>query len=492
MSQHDRAAHKLPWVRVHEQLGSPDYDALAMVERHSEREQSLKHNVAICLSGQVRTLVQPAVWGAVSAFLTDMGNRPLYMVLTTSSEVSDLHHADLGASEACGLEAALNGLRPRKLRFIFNRPSIPCGNSEAAQFSKWSDCVDLVSADEEASGGAARYDYIFRARPDLLWTTKVAFDELISRVDRLPGVPIVTSNDWAMLLPRQWWGAVASFREMECAERCGPKAPATLREPFGIRNNSYCLMISHLAAHNAPHIEASHPDGALTRHYRTTASWASALRTPSLQIHRAALQASGARAGLATLCRPNAINDTAMAWRCTYCRSTSTDGTLPDLTTGEAAAQKGLRACPTAPWDAEPSVARGGRAKHGSNSGRHEIPDDANCTAGDHGRAFWAELASNLKHAQAGHCGGTDGNTPCESASKRMARGSWDADKSGVGSIAECAELCRSCEACVFVSFSRANNDCSWYAHCAMRDLVQDPSYQSLRVRGHNMLPGPM
>ena len=46
MSQHDRAAHKLPWVRVHEQLGSPDYDALAMVERHSERERSLKHNVA--------------------------------------------------------------------------------------------------------------------------------------------------------------------------------------------------------------------------------------------------------------------------------------------------------------------------------------------------------------------------------------------------------------------------------------------------------------
>ena len=97
--------------------------------------------------------MQPAVWGAVSAFLTDMGNRRSYMVLTTSSEVSDLHHADLGASEACGLEAALNGLRPRKLRFIFNRPSIPCGNSEAAQFSKWSDCVDLVSADEEASGG---------------------------------------------------------------------------------------------------------------------------------------------------------------------------------------------------------------------------------------------------------------------------------------------------------------------------------------------------
>jgi len=465
--RHDDAPHRsLPWVRVRERLGWPDYDALAAADSPplppSARDPAASgaDSVAVCLSGQARTLVQPTVWRAVAATLLDDAatgrrRRPLYMVLTTRGEVSDLHHSDLGAAEACGLQDALDGLRPRRLRLVFHRPDIPCGNSEAAQFSKWSDCVDLVRADERASGGTLRYAHILRARPDLLWTTPAtAVDALIARVDRLPGTPIVTSNDWAMLAPRRWWNAVAAFRQMECAARCGPEGPAVLRDPFGTRNNSYCLMISHLAAHGAPHVEASHPDGALARHYRSTAPWSAALRAPALRIHRAALPASAARAGWATLCRPHAD-----AWHCTYCRAA-------------APARRAVTpsACPADTWDAVPSPT-----------------DDATAPPRDCATAPtplpWAENAT-----RAGHCGGTAGNTPCGAMSHRMPRGSWDADKSGIRSLAECVQVCRTCDACVFVSFHLGHNDCSWYTRCAMRRLIPADGYRSVRVRAD---PGP-
>ena len=45
---------------------------------------------------------------------------------------------------------------------------------------------------------------------------------------------------------------------------------------------------------------------------------------------------------------------------------------------------------------------------------------------------------------------------------------------------------CNSCDACAFVSFSKENNDCSWYKHCAMHTLVDGKSdtYATIRVRG--------
>lgn len=62
-----------------------------------------------------------------------------------------------------------------------------------------------------------------------------------------------------------------------------------------------------------------------------------------------------------------------------------------------------------------------------------------------------------------GYCATTDGEGDCANG----LIGSWSASQHGITNLAQCAAKCRTCSACNYVSFSRKNNDCSWFAACA-------------------------
>jgi hypothetical protein len=60
------------------------------------------------------------------------------------------------------------------------------------------------------------------------------------------------------------------------------------------------------------------------------------------------------------------------------------------------------------------------------------------------------------------------------------AKGYW----SGVADLAQCAERCRSCANCRYVSFSWAHDECAWFTHCRLplEQKFQGDTYQTLKV----------
>ena len=88
-----------------------------------------------------------------------------------------------------------------------------------------------------------------------------------------------------------------------------------------------------------------------------------------------------------------------------------------------------------------------------------------------------------------GVCGGTSWTTPdvcsgsasCESHQS----GAVHARENNITSLEQCIQQCERCERCNFVSFSLANDDCSWYVDCDMSRLIPTPqaNYTSVRVR---------
>jgi len=76
--------------------------------------------------------------------------------------------------------------------------------------------------------------------------------------------------------------------------------------------------------------------------------------------------------------------------------------------------------------------------------------------------------------AKAGLCAPTEHNSgDCELSSS----GSW----SGMDSLRACNEKCRYCDNCVYVSYSKRNDDCSWYASCNLNNLTTMPEIPSAR-----------
>ena len=59
-----------------------------------------------------------------------------------------------------------------------------------------------------------------------------------------------------------------------------------------------------LAAHGAPHVEASHPREAELMHATDLRPWSAALRSPSHRIARRPERTKTDNVGLSTLCRP--------------------------------------------------------------------------------------------------------------------------------------------------------------------------------------------
>ena len=90
-----------------------------------------------------------------------------------------------------------------------------------------------------------------------------------------------------------------------------------------------------------------------------------------------------------------------------------------------------------------------------------------------------------------GNCGGTDYGGDCT----YDASGAWVADQENITSLALCAARCRTCARCNYVSYSNAsaNNDCSWYSHCTLRDPpLPLPQYESEAVRPANDTAAPL
>ena len=109
-----------------------------------------------------------------------------------------------------------------------------------------------------------------------------------------------------------------------------------------------------LAAHGAPHVEASHPREAELMHATDLRPWSAALRSPSHRIARRPERSKTDNVGLSTLCRPLFTPPAAAAqpnasaphaphslgWRCIYCLPdpAAAAGPTTDATAAAAAA----------------------------------------------------------------------------------------------------------------------------------------------------------
>ena len=86
--------------------------------------------------------------------------------------------------------------------------------------------------------------------------------------------------------------------------------------------------------------------------------------------------------------------------------------------------------------------------------------------------------------AVAGMCAQTIHEGNCNQGTK----GYWPARRHNITSLRDCANRCRHCRRCRFVSFSRAkaHDDCSWYSECDVARLLPPPAtgidYMTLRV----------
>ena len=81
--------------------------------------------------------------------------------------------------------------------------------------------------------------------------------------------------------------------------------------------------------------------------------------------------------------------------------------------------------------------------------------------------------------ARRGYCEVTSRKGDC----RRDDKGYW----TGVADLAQCAERCRGCANCRYVSFSWAHDECAWFTHCRLplEQKYQGDTYQTLKVRGY-------
>ena len=116
-----------------------------------------------------------------------------------------------------------------------------------------------------------------------------------------------------------------------------------------------------------------------------------------------------------------------------------------------------------------------------SSEGAARAPNgtaDLVAAAGSSGeRRWWPESAS-----RAGFCAVTSEGDEGD-CSRHGSSGSWNTRLHRIQSLGECAARCMLCEQCRFVTYSSAENDCSWYSSCDLKRLGQMGGFRSLRVR---------
>ena len=89
-----------------------------------------------------------------------------------------------------------------------------------------------------------------------------------------------------------------------------------------------------------------------------------------------------------------------------------------------------------------------------------------------------------MAHASAGFCGLTSDADP-GNCSAPNSKGAYLAIHR-VGGLRDCLRVCEGCASCNFVSWSLADNDCSWYSHCTFDRLQRVPVTQHVSLRLHD------
>ena len=85
-----------------------------------------------------------------------------------------------------------------------------------------------------------------------------------------------------------------------------------------------------------------------------------------------------------------------------------------------------------------------------------------------------AKAAEAEAKAVAGTCAETEFGGDCASDSQ----GAWAMR----GALSDCVRRCRCCARCRYVSYSRHNSDCSWFASCDLAALKTDGQAASYRT----------
>ena len=133
------------------------------------------------------------------------------------------------------------------MRFVLREQPYSCGNPTTGQFAKWADCARLVQQDEAAGGGP--YAFLFKTRPDILWTTRPRVAHLAAALVQrnLAAAPVLSGNDWHLLLPRRRWHVLDALRPgaLPCDARCAGGSAALL--PYFRAHNEYCPLMMALA-----------------------------------------------------------------------------------------------------------------------------------------------------------------------------------------------------------------------------------------------------
>lgn len=73
----------------------------------------------------------------------------------------------------------------------------------------------------------------------------------------------------------------------------------------------------------------------------------------------------------------------------------------------------------------------------------------------------------------------------------KQPKGSWAASTANISTLAECAAKAKSCSQANFVSFSKPQNDCSWYKSCDMQHLLRPGNWQGESEVIHEVPPSP-
>jgi hypothetical protein len=88
-----------------------------------------------------------------------------------------------------------------------------------------------------------------------------------------------------------------------------------------------------------------------------------------------------------------------------------------------------------------------------------------------------------------GNCGGT--SWADKSACTKASEGALKAKENNISTVEDCKAFCKACANCNYISFSigahgnvHDHNDCSWYTHCNMENLVHTGAeYTSAQVK---------
>ena len=92
-----------------------------------------------------------------------------------------------------------------------------------------------------------------------------------------------------------------------------------------------------------------------------------------------------------------------------------------------------------------------------------------------------------------GYCAATDSPGDCGGSTRTSlatASGYWKASRHKIHSLRDCKRHCFSdCPACVFVSISKRNDDCSWYTTCPtpLQQAYGGQRYATAQVRNRSL-----